>query len=282
MAEDSGNKDRPIFIIKKGGAHGGHHGGAWKVAYADFVTAMMAFFLVMWLVTQSDIVKQAVQGYFQDPASYGKRVSVTVLKGGAGVIQDESGKKSPIEAPAPEELLRQQMQEVADHLREAIESMPGLDVLKNLVDIELTKEGLRIQLIEGSNDVLFFKAGSAVPTLKGELILKTIAGELGRITNELVIEGHTDGSDLARGEDYTNWELSSDRANTARRIMSESGLHPGQVYQVRGYANRKPRIRDDPSDPSNRRITILVLNRTIGHDPPDDQYDSPIIMSHKN
>ncbi len=278
MSDDK--KEQPIIIVKKGGGHGGHHGGAWKVAYADFVTAMMAFFLVMWIVNQSDDVKQNVQGYFQDPVGYTRAAKMGLLKGGAGVMKGGKTGDAP-EQPeiSLEDELRKEMEQLAARLRDKIDQMPGLNIIKNHIDIEVTREGLRIQLIEGSENVAFFKPGSAVLSLRGELILKTIAMELAKLPNQLVIEGHTDASDLERGEAYTNWELSADRANAARRAMTESKLKAGQVYQVRGYADNKPRVKDNPYDPRNRRITILVLNRLIGKPEYSDTYETPIIMS---
>ena len=280
MAEETGTgQERPIIVVKKNIKHGGHHGGAWKVAYADFVTAMMAFFLVMWLVGQTDDVKKAVQGYFQDPANFAKNYKTSLLKGGAGVLKGGSPSQPSPKPATPEAPDQQQMQQLATRLRQIIDDTPGLDVLKKHVEIELTREGLRIQLIEGSNDISFFKAGSAGLSLRGELILKTIAMELKRLPNQLVIEGHTDASDIARGESYTNWELSADRANAARRAMMDGGLQVGQVYQVRGYAANRLRIKDNPYDPRNRRITILVLNGLLGEEPDSEPYQSPIVMS---
>ncbi|MEZ5360422.1 MAG: OmpA family protein [Candidatus Zixiibacteriota bacterium] len=277
MADDK--KDQPIIIVKKTIKGGGHHGGAWKVALADFMTAMFALFLVMWLVNQSDSVKQAVQGYFQDPVGYTKAAKMGLLKGGKGVlIGQPPGRGNGDDQLTPEEMMQKEMEQLAAQIRQAISEMPGLDVLRNYIELEVTREGLRIQLIEGSADVAFFKPGSSTLSLKGELILKTIAMELQKLSNQLVIEGHTDAADYSRSEDYTNWELSADRANAARRAM-ETKLNPGQVYQVRGYADKKPRFKDDPFDPRNRRITILVLNRQIGTEHPGDSYDSPIIMS---
>lgn len=280
MTEEN-KKEQPIIIVKKNIKHGGHHGGAWKVALADFMTAMFALFLVMWLVNQSDEVKQAVEGYFQDPVGYTKAYQAGLLKSGQGITKmGGSGPSRPSDSPlSVEEQLRQEMEDLAAHIRKTIDEMPGLNVLKNHIELEVTREGLRIQLIEGSDKINFFKPGSPVLSLKGELILKTIAMELGKISNQLVIEGHTDGVDPDKGEDYTNWELSADRANAARRAMMESKLHPGQVYQVRGYADNKLRIRDNPRDPRNRRITILVLNRITGETSPEDNYQAPIIMS---
>lgn len=277
MAE---NKEQPIIVVKKINKHGGHHGGAWKVAYADFVTAMMAFFLVMWLVNQSDNVKQSVEGYFNDPVNYSRSLKTSLLKGGAGVLRNGGSGDGPGQQDMSlEEQMQREMEQLADRIRQIIDEMPGLNVLRQFVALEVTREGLRIQLIEGSTDVSFFKPGATVLSLKGELILKTIAMELSKLPNQLVIEGHTDASDFGRGEDYTNWELSSDRANAARRAMMEGKLNPGQVYQIRGYADNKPRFKDNPYDPRNRRITILVLNRMTGKDMPDDGYTSPIIMS---
>jgi chemotaxis protein MotB len=279
MSDDQTNKDQPIIIVKKGNKHGGHHGGAWKVAYADFVTAMMAFFLVMWLVTQSNTVKQAVQSYFLDPVNHGKNFKSSVLKGGTGAMEGGAIGNGPGDEMTQMEMLKKEMEALGNQLTEAIKGIPGLDILRNSIEIEMTKEGLRIQLIEGSKDVTFFKSGRAMLSSKAELILKTIAMELSKIPNQLVIEGHTDASDNSFAEHYTNWELSADRANAARRAMVEGGLPPQQVYNVRGYAANKPRILDNPYDPRNRRITILVLNRVPGIDAPEDDYQTPIIMS---
>ncbi len=277
MSED--RKEQPIIVVKKNGKHGGHHSGAWKVAYADFVTAMMAFFLVMWIVVQSDKIKQAVQGYFLDPVNFAKDYKASVLDGGVGVLKGGMTSDMPGNPPSVEEQIKKEMEELAARLKQAISEMPGLDVLRQHVEIEVTREGLRIQLIEGSNNVSFFKPGSAVLSVKGELILKTIAMELSRLPNQLVIEGHTDASDLSLGEDYTNWELSTDRANAARRAMVEGKLKTDQVFHVRGYAANKLRIRENPNDPRNRRITILVLSRLMGRANPGDDYETPIIMS---
>jgi chemotaxis protein MotB len=280
MAEE--NKDQPIIIVKKGGKHGGHHGGAWKVAYADFVTAMMAFFLVMWLVSQSDNVKKAVQGYFQDPTNYGKSIKVNIVDRGAGILKGASTGEGRSKEVDLEEQLRKEMEELAAKLKKAIEEMPGLNVLSKHVELEITREGLRIQLIEGSEDVSFFRPGSANLSIKGELILKTIAMELSKLENQLVIEGHTDAADYGGRDEYSNWELSADRANAARRAMMENELKSGQVFHVRGYAANRLRVREDPYDHRNRRITILVLNRITGKLYPEDQYQSSIIMSDDN
>jgi chemotaxis protein MotB len=279
MPDDKPQKDQPIIIVKKVKKHAGHHGGAWKVAYADFVTAMMAFFLVMWLVTQSNTVKQAIQSYFLDPANHAKNFKSSVLEGGVGVVKGGAIGEGLGDEMTQQEQLKKEMAALGDRLKSAIKGMPGLDILRNSIEIEMTREGLRIQLIEGSKDITFFKSGRATLSRKAELIMKTIAMELSKIPNQLVIEGHTDASDNSFAEHYTNWELSADRANAARRAMVEGGLGPQQVYNVRGYAANKLRIKDDPYDPRNRRITILVLNRVPGIDAPEDDYQTPIMMS---
>lgn len=276
MSEE--NKKQPIIVVKKINKHGGHHGGAWKVALADFMTAMFALFLVMWLVNQSDEVKQEVQSYFQDPVAHEKAYKLKLFEKGSGLLKGSQTGPGENEDISLEDKLKKEMEELAARIRTSLGEMPGLNVLKDHIAIEVTREGLRIQLIEGSEDINFFKTGSATLSIKGELILKTIAMELSKLSNQLVIEGHTDASDIGRHEDYTNWELSSDRANAARRAMITK-LNNGQVYQVRGYADNKLRFKDDPYDPRNRRITILVLNRLTDKENPGDSYESPIIMS---
>lgn len=276
---DEQRKDQPIIIVKKKGKHGGHHGGAWKVAYADFVTAMMAFFLVMWLVTQSNAVRQAVQSYFLDPVNHGKNFKTSVLKGGVGALKGGAIGSGPGDEMTQQEQLKKDMEALGSQIKEAMDGVPGLDILRNAVEIEMTREGLQIQLIEGSGNITFFKSGRALLSTKAELILKTIAMELRKVPNMIVIEGHTDAQDHSFADNYSNWELSTDRANAARRAMVEGGLDPRRIYNVRGYADKKLRIPENPYDPRNRRITILVLNRIPGEEAPQDSYDTPIMMS---
>ncbi len=256
MVDTSDDKNsEQIIIKKKGGGHGGHHGGAWKVAYADFVTAMMAFFLVMWLVGQSKTVKEAVGGYFRDPSGIGKR--------GAGILK--SSGSSPLELNnhtelrrRAEEHIRQQLSRLGESIRSQIHNRPDLSRFEDLVDIEVTDEGLLIQLIQ-SADAPFFRIGSSDLEPAGETMVRLIGRELGRIRNHVVIEGHTDALRYSREADYTNWELSADRANTARRVLLEGGMRREQIAEIRGVADRRPKIKINPADPRNRRIAILVL-----------------------
>ncbi len=249
-----------IIIVKKSGGHEGHHGGAWKVAYADFVTAMMAFFLVMWLVNQDQIIKDNVAGYFNDPVNWGKKAGSSVLPGGASILESQI-------APPPKrtdsENSRDNLQKTGGKLLNALEGIPGFETVKDHIKIEMTSEGLRIQLIEASGTMddssYFFDLGSSRLSSKGTMILSVIASELGNLHNNIVIEGHTDSRKYSMDKKYSNWELSADRANSARKLMEEKGIKTGQIFEIRGYADNSPMIEDNPLDARNRRIAIVVM-----------------------
>jgi chemotaxis protein MotB len=239
-----------IIIRKKKKGHGGHHGGAWKVAYADFVTAMMAFFLVMWLVGQSKAVKAGVAGYFRDPGAFEKQGGKGILPGGQDVSQ--SGPSTPaVDAE------RKALEQSVAHIKERINSVPEFKALRNQVEFSITGEGLRIDLLESSG-ASFFDSGSAGMKPETEHLLGVIAHELGLLDNAIVVEGHTDSRPYANSDKYTNWELSADRANAARRTMERQGLKPTQVVGVRGHADRDLKVAEDPMDPRNRRVSVLV------------------------
>ncbi len=231
----------PIIIVKKKKSHGGSHGGAWKVAYADFVTAMMALFIVLWLLSSSERVQKTVGGYFRDPRGKGKMVGTTISGAGEAMqvkIDDMENLKKKIEKAMSRE-------------------MKDFDRLKDFVNFTITEEGLRIEMVE-SESGMFFGSGSAVPSQAGAEMFEKLAEEVGSMPNLVVIEGHTDAKPFSEKAGYTNWELSADRANAARRLMMAHGLRPDQVAQVRGYADQHLRKPDAPLDPSNRRISILV------------------------
>jgi chemotaxis protein MotB len=249
-----------IVIRKKKGGHGGHHGGAWKVAYADFVTAMMAFFLVMWLVGQSPDVKKSIAGYFRDPGVFDFEHSTSMIPGGTPGM-DPGGTPSVTppnsdELKAEEDLLRQ----MAEHVRQKLAEMPNLTELRDQIELRITSEGLRIELVEQQGSS-FFDSGSAALLGESERILSVIAKELSQLQNEVVVEGHTDSRSYNNGGAYTNWELSADRANAARRVMERAGLNVGQVRGVRGFADTQLRVPDAPLDPRNRRISIIVRSQ---------------------
>ena len=228
------------IVIKKKIVHAGHHGGAWKVAYADFVTAMMALFIVLWLMGASEPVKKSVAGYFRDPS--GKKTETGNGQGGVGENLS---------------LGKQDMNQLKQKLEAAMKQAPELEKLKDQVQMTVTGEGLRIELLE-SEVGTFFESGNAHPTGSGIEMLDMLASQLGKMPNKLLIEGHTDARPYASSREYSNWELSTDRANSARKLMQQSGVRPDQVTEVRGYADQRLRKPDDPDSASNRRVSIVV------------------------
>jgi chemotaxis protein MotB len=243
---------QPIVIVrKKSDHHDDEHGGAWKVAYADFVTAMMALFIVLWLLSASDKVQKAVGGYFQDPTGQGRQTGTT----SAGVGETLS-------------LTEKQLKEIQVKIQQAMKQIPAFKDMQNQIKMTVTAEGLRIDLLETKGG-LFFATGNPTPTPAGSELLKVLAAELAKLPNKVVIEGHTDSTPYGR-PDYSNWELSADRANAARRILSDSGLDPSRISQVRGFADQRLLLKDDPTNPSNRRISIIVRNQGM-----DDHLDIP-------
>jgi chemotaxis protein MotB len=243
------DRPRPIIIKKKSG-HAGHHGGAWKVAYADFVTAMMALFIVLWLLNSSKQVQEAVGGYFKDPTGTAKKVGSNMVGTGENFI-----------------LKRDDMSKLKDQLQQAMKQMTDFEKLKSHIEMTLTTEGLRIELSESANGT-FFDSGSAKLKGDGTEMLITLAQELGKLPNKLSIEGHTDSQPYT-SPTYGNWELSSDRANAARRVMQANGIGANQVTQVRGFADQRLRKPDAPLDPANRRISLIVQYIVKDRDDPD-------------
>ena len=237
---DSAMPTPPIIIIKKKRGHGGHHGGAWKVAYADFVTAMMALFIVLWLLNSGKSVQEAVGGYFRDPTGTSRKV---------GSNQNGSGQNV--------DLTKQNMAQLKEQLQKSIRNINDLEKLRKNVEITITAEGLRIELLESAKGT-FFESGKSTLNDTGKEMLVLLAQELGKLPNHISIEGHTDAKPYGQKANYSNWELSSDRANAARRVMQEAGLRGDQVSQVRGFADQRLRHSKDPFDPGNRRISIIV------------------------
>jgi chemotaxis protein MotB len=231
---------RPIIVIKKKSSHGGHHGGAWKVAYADFVTAMMALFIVLWLLNSSVKVKKAVAGYFNDPRSSQKET-------GSNEVGD--AENLPID--------KDNVEKLKERIEKAIQHQQDLEKLAKQIEITITPEGLRIELIEGKNGT-FFESGSAQLSKTGQELLGMLAGQLKSLPNHLLLEGHTDAQPYSPTATYTNWELSADRANAARRLLQQDGISGSRVSQVRGYADQMLRVKNNPLDPTNRRISLIV------------------------
>lgn len=261
------DSQEPIIIVKKKGGHGGgHHGGSWKVAYADFTTSMMAFFIVMWLVNQAPAIKENVAGYFKDPVGYKKGGSSSVLpKQGSTIIEmkEKNSMTKEMSRKQMEKEARKQLAKAAAEIANALKKDANFASLKNQIEVQMTAEGLRIQLLDSSGET-FFEKGSADLKPNTKLLLALIAQQLGQLPNKLIVEGHTDSYKYAETANYTNWELSADRCNSARRYMSANGLRSDQVSEVRGFADTEPRIAGNAADPRNRRIAIIVVNDFSG------------------
>ncbi len=236
----STDRKRPIIIMKKKGGHGGHHGGAWKVAYADFVTAMMALFIVLWLLNSSKQIQEAVGGYFKDPTGTSKKVGSNMVGSGENFV-----------------LNKDNMPKLREQLQQAMKQTTDFEKLKSHIEMTVTTEGLRIELSESANGT-FFDSGKAKLKGDGSELLITLAQELGKLPNQLSIEGHTDSQPYAGSGNYGNWELSSDRANAARRLLQSNGIRADQITQIRGFADQRLRKPDAPLDPANRRISLIV------------------------
>ncbi|KQU71380.1 MULTISPECIES: flagellar motor protein MotB [unclassified Rhizobacter] len=280
MAGDS-KKLQPIIIkrVKKGG-HGAH-GGAWKIAYADFVTAMMAFFLLMWLLgstTEGD--KKGIADYFQAPLKVallsggsGSGDSSHVIKGGGTdltrsggqVKRGDNASRSTINLAAVKAEQRQaeaqRLQALKQHVEDVLAGNPKLAALKSQIRLDMTPDGLRIQIVDDQNRPMFDSGSALVKPYMREL-LQEIGGVLAEVPNRLTLEGHTDAAPFGGGErGYSNWELSSDRANASRRELLLGGLPEDRMLRVQGLASSALFDRNDPLSPTNRRISIIVMNR---------------------
>jgi len=236
-----GGNGQPTIIIKKVIAGGGAHGGAWKVAYADFVTAMMALFMVLWLMNANEETKEAVASYFSDPNGVGEKLGSGQSGSGSGLAVG-----------------RNDMENLAEHIQESMKQMSQFESLKEQVQITVTAIGLRIELLE-TEQGMFFQSGSPTPSQQGREILALIVGELNKLPNRVALEGHTDAKPFRGANSYTNWELSVDRANSARRLMVENAFPAERIAEVRGFADRQLRHPGEPENPANRRISLIVM-----------------------
>jgi chemotaxis protein MotB len=282
----------PTVVVrrKKKSAHAGHHGGAWKIAYADFVTAMMAFFLLMWLLgSTSKYDKQGIEDYFNTPLSAvfgGKdgsgaaRTSV-IEGGGRDLSSSRPGEATKSQTqPLPKTTERaaasaaaaaaaaaavkddaQRLQQLKQKLSALIERTPALAAYKDQIRIDITSEGLRIEIVDSLKRPMF-PSGSAKLESYVTTILAQIGSSLNDVDNRVSIAGHTDAVPYSGGEaGYSNWELSSERANAARRALIAGGMNEGKILQVRGLADVLPLNKAVADEPTNRRISILVLNK---------------------
>jgi chemotaxis protein MotB len=263
-----------IVKIKRRRGHGGHHGGAWKVAYADFVTAMMALFIVLWLLTQADLaLRQQIARYFRNPGvlSGGNTVGETSQTAQSGDVRPLDAAISLIQGTGEEvEALRGKAREI----ERMLETSPELEEIKSLVQISVSKQGLEIQIVdtEGQKDLLFDVASAE---LKPALVtlLQKLAEPLGRLPNRLRIGGHTDARPFAPDAGLTNWDLAFSRANSARKIMEGNGLRPDQVEAVIAYADSKLLNTSNPYAPENRRLSVTAVRENADSDDGDDAED---------
>lgn len=282
MASDD---KRPIVVKRIKKVAGGHHGGAWKIAYADFVTAMMAFFLLMWLLgstTQSDLL--GIADYFRTPLKValmggsGSGDSSSVVKGGGKDLTRSEGQVKKGELPtekkiinlkaAPEEVLRVEKQKELEKLQglkgkieKAVDDNTKLQQFKNQILLDITTEGLRIQIMDEKNRPMF-QRGSAKLEAYTKEILHEIGTVLNQVPNKVSLSGHTDAQPYSFGEKgYSNWELSADRANASRRELIVGGIDEGKIVRVVGLSSAVLFDKNDPLNPVNRRISIIVMNK---------------------
>ena len=313
--------DKPIIIIKKKGGHGGHHGGAWKVAYADFVTAMMAFFMVMWLVNSAESkTKKAIASFFRRPGLFESGSGTPLLIGGAGILPDayappkpyedtnptagsdtassssskgqKGDKKGPFESPQTDQDLKalgivksdemlqgvdvekakkggavefvekltaqkKKLEELAKSLEKQMNEIPEFKELLGLIEITFDADGLTIEIMD-TDKASMFRSGSAQIMPESAGAFEKIAGLLKTLPNKIDIMGHTDGKPFSSRGGMSNWELSADRANAARRLLEQQGIPPEQITSVVGRADRDLRFAEEPFNPSNRRISLKV------------------------
>jgi chemotaxis protein MotB len=238
---------------RRGGGHG-HHGGAWKVAYADFVTAMMAFFIVMWVLGMDTKTQQAISSYFNNPSA----TQGPPAAGGSPIGSAPGGGEAMTVIPIPMAAKDARIADMQTSLNTELAKLPEFADLQDSIDMRVDAEGLHIELIERADD-MFFEKGKATLTERAVAVIQAIGRVLAGFPNHLAIEGHTDSLPYESGDpEYSNWELSADRANAARRVLESVLIDPNQISEVRGYADRLPRAALDTTNPSNRRVSILV------------------------
>ena len=280
MAGDS-KKLQPIIIkrVKKGGH--GHHGGAWKIAYADFVTAMMAFFLLMWLLgstTEGD--KKGIADFFNAPLKVsliggsGAGDASHVVKGGGQDLTRQSGQIKQGDVTAQKKTINlkalqaeqrkaeaERLESLKKKVETALEESPKLAAMKSQIRLDMTQDGLRIQIVDEQNRPMF-DSGSAIVKPYMRDLLREIGHVLAEVPNRISLEGHTDAQPFAGGDrGYGNWELSSDRANASRREIVAGGLPEDRMLQVQGLASSRLFVPAEPESPANRRISVIVMNR---------------------
>lgn len=314
--------EKPIIVIKKKGGHGGHHGGAWKIAYADFVTAMMAFFMVMWLVNSADsVTKKAIASYFKRPGVFTAGSGTPLEIGGAGILPDAfaptredervddgsvqgipvkkgneegppalgpdakkvtgavvGGVDHPTEGGNPmldKRFITKQkiaLENISNQIKEMMLTTPEFQALLGAVDIRLDADGLTIDIMD-TEKASMFSSGSSMILPDAYPAFEKLGSIIAKVPNEIEILGHTDGKPFsARTNGYSNWELSTDRSNSARRMLESFGVAPNRIVSVVGKADTDLKVKEDPTSPANRRITLKMKfgvskNINLGKDP---------------
>lgn len=264
-ANPAEEQPKPRRRVKKVRNHAGHHGGAWKVAYADFVTAMMALFLVLWLVSQADTkLKQAIASHFRSPGVF-TTMNGGILSGAKKVSSEPDSLTSKDEEQA--------LFSVAQTLQKKFNTRPEFSKTKDQVKIAVTDEGLKIEILDEAERVSF-PVGSSELSEEAKAILLEITAAICELPNPIIIGGHTDSRVFASSNGYTNWELSADRANAARRVLQSGCVLPQQIRRIIGYADSDPLLPDDLYAPANRRISITVL-RNVTVETETEQGENP-------
>lgn len=283
------DNNQPIIVKRVKKVAAGHHGGAWKIAFADFATAMMAFFLVMWLMSSATPEqKRAISGYFQDPIGFTESASPHVIDLGGtptpspdrtlnDVVQPEVQQDVALSAEQAqtfsEQLDRERLELLLQELQNKVDENPDLTRFKDQILFEITQDGLRIQIMDAANRPMF-ALGSAQLQTYFEDILLAMADTIRAVPNKISISGHTDAKPYSGRGDFGNWELSAGRANAARRVLVAGGYPEDQLARVVGYASSALFDRDDPLNPVNRRIDILVLTKKAQRDIEGGQSES--------
>lgn len=253
--------EQPIVIKRITGGHA-HHGGSWKVAFADFATAMMAFFLLMWILGMADKQTQSsISEYFNNPnaVDMGGSAGVTGSQPGMGEGEGEMLEEAPPAPTAATEAEAEALEQLQADVEHVIESMQEMEQFKDRVKVEMTPEGMRIQIMDRENKYMF-PSGSAQLEPEAVALLQELAAVIATVPNRISISGHTDSMPYG-SSNYSNWELSTDRAHSARREFIRGGLPASKIGRVVGLASQAPLFPDDPTNPMNRRITILVMNK---------------------
>ncbi len=263
MSEDLDGGHPPIIIKRVSGGHSAHHGGNWKVAYADLVTAMMAFFIVLWILGAGDDVVANVASYFKDPIGFteggtAKPIESGTNSGETAIFEDQQRNQMLLDESERARRMEEYWREQAERIRESLASIESLSKYRDQIEISLTPEGLKISLVEDKETPLFELGGVELHS-EAVTLLQELGKELSRLPNYVVVEGHTDGRGFGASSAQSNWELSTGRSNRARRGFEAGGIHESRFLEVRGYSDRMPYNPLDPEDSRNRRVSITLL-----------------------